>query len=128
METQSEYIPGVCNIGRSEIKARRNFAIYAVSFSLILIALLLMLHTGKIWRLTLFIPAASTGVGFQQWYFHFCANFGLRGVLNFGKIGKTFTVDQKENFKRDRIKAWKIIISGILFGIIITAVFYILPL
>jgi uncharacterized integral membrane protein len=127
MNASAEYIPGTCNIGPKEIKARRNAAIFSAILSVLLIILLLALHVAKLWRLTLFIPATSLGVGFLQLYNHFCVNFGLRGVFNFGDIGKTFSVDQKENFKKDRAKAWRMISTGIVFGLILSILFYILP-
>jgi len=128
MNTKGDYIPGTCNIGPAEIKARRNFAIYAGVASVILIILLLVFHVAHIWRLTLFIPAASFFVGFQQWYNKFCVSLGLRGLFNFGNIGESFTVDQQENYQKDRMKAQKMLTIGIFFGLIITILFYILPL
>lgn len=127
MNTPAEYIPGTCNIGPKEIKARKKSAVFSAVLSAVLITLFLALHTAKLWRLTLFIPATSLGVGYLQLYYHFCVNFGLRGVFNFGDIGKTFTVDQQENFKKDRAKAWRMINMGILFGLIVTIIFYLLP-
>lgn len=127
METKGEYIPGTCNIGPSEIKARRNSAIVFSTIAIALIILLPCIHAGKLWRVTLFIPAASAGISFQQLYFRFCVNFGLRGVFNFGEIGKTFSVEQKEYFKIDRMKARRMIITGIIFGIIVSVIFYLLP-
>ena len=127
MNTKPEYIPGTCNIGPKEIKARKKAAIFSGALSIVLIVALLAFHVAKLWRLTLFIPATSLGVGFLQLYNHFCVNFGLRGVFNFGDIGKTFSVDQQENFKKDRAKAWRMINMGIVFGLIVTILFYILP-
>jgi hypothetical protein len=127
MNTKPEYIPGTCNIGPAEIKNRRNFAIYSAVLGIVLITTLMLLHANKIWRLTLFIPAASFGVGFLQWYNKFCVAFGLKGVFNFGDIGKTFTVDQKESYQKDRMKAWKMISTGILIGLVAAILFYILP-
>jgi hypothetical protein len=127
MNTPSEYIPGVCNIGREEIKRRKNSAIVSGLLSAALLVLLLTLHSSKLWRLTFFLPISYFGISVQQWYYHFCANFGLRGVFNFGDIGKTFTVDQQENFKKDRMKAQKMLVTSILFGLIITIAFYFLP-
>lgn len=127
MNAPTEYIPGTCNIGPKEIKARRNSAIISALIGIVLIILLLALHAAKLWRLTVFIPAASVGVGFLQWYNHFCVNFGLREVFNFGDIGKTFTVEQKENYKKDRAKAWRMISGGLIFGIVLTILFYLLP-
>lgn len=127
MDNKPEYIPGTCNIGPAEIKARRNSAIISAVIGVALITILLSLHVAKIWRLTLFIPATATAVGFLQWYNEFCVGFGLKGVFNFGDIGKTFSVEQKEYFKKDRKKAWRMIGAGILFGLFLSALFYILP-
>jgi hypothetical protein len=128
MNTNAEYIPGTCNIGPAEIKARKNVAIISLVLSIVLIILLMVFHADKLWRLTLFIPATSTIISFEQWFSHFCVNFGMRGVFNFGNIGKTFTVDQQENFKKDRQKAQKMIAIGIFFGLVAAILFYILPL
>jgi hypothetical protein len=127
-DNKTEYIPGTCNIGPAEIQNRRNFAINSGITSVLLIILLLVFHVAPLWRLTFFIPAASFGVGFLQWYNKFCVSFGLKGVFNFGDIGKTFTVDQKENYKKDRTKAQKMLATGIIFGLIVTILFYIFPL
>ena len=127
MNTKSEYVPGTCNIGPPEIKARRNAAIIAAILGVILVVALLMLHTDKLWRLLLFIPATSFGIGFQQWYNKFCVGFGLKGVFNFGEMGKSYSVEQQEYFKKDRAKAWKMIIIGIVFGLILSITFYFLP-
>jgi hypothetical protein len=128
MNTKGEYIPGTCNIGPVETKARRNVAIISAIISIGFIIILPIIHADKILRLFLFFPATSVGVGFQQWYFHFCVSFGMKGVFNFGDIGKTFTVEQQENFKKDRAKAQKMIFIGILFGLVVTGLFYLLPL
>jgi len=127
MNTKPEYIPGTCNIGPAEIKARRNVAIISAIISVVLIAVLIILHADKPWRLLLFFPATSVGVGFQQWYFEFCVAFGLKGIFNFGDIGSSYSVEQKEYFQKDRMKAWRMISMGILFGLFITTLFYILP-
>jgi len=127
MNAALEYIPGTCNIGHKEIKARRNVAIFSTVLTIIVIALLLIFHADKLWRLTLFIPAASSIISFQQWYNKFCVKFGIEGVFNFGEIGKTFSVEQKENFQKDRRKAWKMINIGIVVGLILAILFYLLP-
>jgi len=116
-QQQEGYIPGVCNIGKKEIKRRKQAAIFGFVLCIVCITLIQWLEADRIWKLLLFIPAASLGISFQQWYFKFCVAFGIKGVFNFGNIGKTFTVEQKEYFRKDRIKAWQMIISGVLFGI-----------
>jgi hypothetical protein len=124
METENQYIPGVCNIGPAEIKRRRNGAIFSALFTAALVILLILINAGKIWRLTLFIPAASLGVSFLQWYFKFCVGFGIKGIFNFGDVGNTFSILEKENLEKDRLKAWRMILIGIGFGMIAAIVFY----
>ena len=127
MENKFDYIPGTCNIGPAELKARKNVAVFSGVLSIAVIILLYFTHADKLWRLVLFIPAGIFGVSFQQWYNKFCVRFGLSGVFNFGDMGKTYTVEQKEDFNKDRRKAWKMINMGILFGILMAILFYILP-
>lgn len=128
MKDKYEYIPGTCNIGPAEVKRRRNGTIFSAVLVIVMIVLFLVLDVARIWRLTLFIPAFSLGVSFQQWYFKFCIAFGTKGVFNFGEIGKTFTVEQKENVRKDRIKTLKMIGAGAVFGLIVPVLFYFLPI
>jgi hypothetical protein len=124
--SQEKYISGVCNIGPEERRRRLNGAIYSGVLTIAEIIILSMLRINPLWQLTLFIPAASLGVGFLQWHNKFCVAFGLMGVFNFGEIGTTFSVEQREYLKRDRIKARRMIMIGIAFGLICAAGFYFL--
>ncbi len=126
-DSDNNYIPGACNIGREEIKRRKMATIFSAILTIAVMVLILTLDSNKIWRLLLFIPATSLGVSFQQWYFKFCVAFGIKGVFNFGDIGKTFSIEQKENYRKDRIKAWQMIISGVVFGVVVALIFYYLP-
>ncbi len=127
-QQQEGYIPGVCNIGKKEIERRKRAAIFSFALCIFCIVLIQWLGADRVWKLLLFIPAASLGVSFQQWYFKFCVAFGMKGVFNFGDIGKTFSIEQKEYFRKDRMKAWTMIISGLLFGVIVALVYYYSPI
>jgi predicted nucleic acid-binding Zn ribbon protein len=127
MQTSKEYIPGTCNIGPTEIRRRKNATIFSLILTIVVIALILVLHLGKLWRLSLFVPMAAIAVNFQQVYFKFCVNFGLRGIFNFGNLGQHDTVEQAEFRRKDRTKAIKMIVVGILIGLIVTLTFYYLP-
>jgi hypothetical protein len=122
--SQDKYIPGVCNIGTEEIRRRRNGALFFGAITAIEIILLRIFDVSQIWRLTLFIPATSLGIGFQQWYLKFCVGFGLKGVFNFEEIGKTYSIEQKENLKKDRKKVRQMIWVGIGFGLLTAILFY----
>jgi len=123
-ENTNQYIPGVCNIGKEEIKGRKKSVYFALALLVVVVLLIELLHANHLWRLIIFIPVASFAVSFQQVYFKFCVNFGMRGVFNFGDIGKTFTSDQKEYYRKDRAKALKMIIVGVLIGIAAAVIYY----
>ena len=117
MATRAEYIPGVCNIGAAEIARRRQSGWVGLGVTVLLWVLFFMLRVPAPWRLALFIPAAVGAAGFLQAAFHFCANFGMRGVFNFGaQVGKTDTVEQAEFRRKDRSKARLISLLSALVG------------
>ncbi len=78
-------------------------------------------------RLFMFIPFTLTIIGAQQVIFKFCYLFGLKGYYGFGEVGKAKSVEEEEYRKRDRAKARKMIISSVLIGLLLAAVYYFLP-
>lgn len=124
---KTEYIPGVCNIGPYEIARRRRAGWMGLVTTLLLWGLFTLLNVPAIWRLILFLPATASATGFLQAYFHFCANFGLRGVYNIVKpAGKTETVIQKEFRKKDRQKALRISAYSAAVGLAVALIAFFL--
>lgn len=118
--TPSEYVPGVCNIGRAEIALRKRIGWQGLALTLVLWGLLEYFAAGSLWFLVLFLPSFVASVGFIQAKMHFCAAFGMRSVLNFGpEVGKTDTVLQVEFRDRDRKKAIQIIGYSALVGVLV---------
>jgi hypothetical protein len=127
MRSQSEYVPGVCNIGPAEIRRRRHVGWFGAVLTVVLWGAFFLLRIPAPWRLLLFFPAAMSAVGFLQAVMHFCANFGMRGVFNFGpRVGKTDTVEQAEFRRKDRQKAAQIILYSCLIGITVAGLGFIL--
>ncbi|MCZ7400690.1 MAG: hypothetical protein O8C61_00540 [Candidatus Methanoperedens sp.] len=125
---EDKYIPGVCNIGKSEIKRRKQAGWSGLIITLILLGLLLYFDAPRPWRLVIFIPAMMTATGFLQAHMHFCAYFGMRGLFNFSPdIGKTDTVEQAEFRAMDQQKAWQIITYSAISGAVLAIIFYYLP-
>ncbi len=125
---QDQYIPGACNIGKSEIEKRKQAGWIGLIAVIILYALFAYFGVVRIWRLIIFIPATAAAIGFLQARMHFCAYFGMAGVFNFSpETGKTDTIEQAEFRAADRRKAWKIIIYSIFIGAVAAAVVYYLP-
>lgn len=121
------YVPGVCNIGKKEISKRRDAAFICLMLCLLFISAVEFAGLSKGFRLLLFFPAAALGITFQQWHLKFCVAFGLKGIFNFEEVGKTSSVEEKEYLRRDYLKAWKLILLGVAFGLIASMVFFFLP-
>jgi hypothetical protein len=116
---KSGYIPGVCNIGPAERRMRRRAGWLGLGIAIALWALFAIFNTPRAWRLFVFLPAVLAASGFFQSAFHFCVNFGMKGVFNFGpEAGKTDGVAQAEFRKKDRRKALLILLLSVLTGAI----------
>ncbi len=120
METQNQYIPGVCNIGPQEIRRRKQAGWMGLLTTVTLWAVFIWFDVSPLWRLTLFIPAMMAAIGFQQAYMRFCVYYGFARVFNFEEIGKTSSTQQAGFQDKDGRKAWQIIIVSILVGLVIS--------
>jgi hypothetical protein len=115
------YIPGVCNIGPAEIRARRSTGILGLATTIIFLVIFLLFNIPPVWRLIIFIPAAGAAVGFLQAQLHFCVHFGMSGLFNVGDdLAKHETVDQAEYRKKDQQKAVTIMVVSAALGLIVT--------
>jgi hypothetical protein len=83
----ASYASGRCNIGPAEIARRRSFGHAAAVVTIAAFAALMLLHAPAWMRLLLFFPAAGAAAGYLQAALHFCADYGWRGVFNFGRAG-----------------------------------------
>ena len=121
----NKYIPGVCNIGPAEIRARKLVGWCGLLVTVALWGLFAWQGVPAAWKWILFIPAFSSAIGFLQGFMHFCAAFGLKGLFNFGtQAGRTDTISQAEFRKMDRGKAWQILGCAALIALGITLVLY----
>ena len=125
MAASPEYIPGVCNIGRAEIRQRKLIGWGALATTVGFWIAFAVIPIPAPWRLLLFFPASLAATGFLQAAWHFCAKFGLHGVFNFGsECRQTDTVEQAEFRRQDRRTALKIIALSSLAGTAVAAVAY----
>ncbi len=128
MQTQNQYVPGVCNIGKNEIAKRQTSGWIGLIFTVGFFGLFAYLEVPHFWRLFIFIPTTASAAVFLQAGMHFCAYFGLQGAYNFSpEIGKTDFVDYAEYRAKDRKKAWQIILYSAAIGIIAALIAYYLP-
>lgn len=123
------YQPGTCNIGPTEIAARRRAGDIGVLVTVIAFVLMIVTGAPAPWRLLLFLPAAVAASGYLQARLHFCANFGLRGVFNFSnRLSDTESVLAAEARAEDRRKALQIIGLAALVGGAIAIAAVLLPI
>ena len=119
---ESEYIPGVCNIGKDEINRRKRIGIYWLVITSLVYILFLFLDTPRILRILISIPVFISAIGFLQARMHFCARLGLTSFFNFGTVGKKNIVTDNEFIKQDRMQASKIIFYSLMIGVICAAI------
>jgi hypothetical protein len=121
------YSPGHCNISGAQLMKRKRFAAKCLGFTVWAIALIEIIDLGRWWRLPMVILFTLSAIGIQQVYFKFCYVFGLKGLHGMNEIDKTETVEEEEYRRADRSKAQRMIISSILIGIMLTAIYFFLP-
>ena|ERR1035437_995102 len=121
------YIPGTCNIGKEQLTKRKWFAVLCIFATLLCIFLLQVFQLDKIWRLPMFILFTASAIGVQQVYYKFCYLFGLKGLYGFGEVRRAKLVEEVEYRKLDRAKAQRMISSSVLIGLVLTAIYYFLP-
>lgn len=118
------YIPGVCNIGKEEIRKRTKAGWSGLILTIITAALVLWLGADRWWRLLIFIPAMMSATGFIQAYSKFCVYFGFGHLFNFGETGKKDTIVQAEFRAKDRVRAWQVLGYALGVSIVITLLFF----
>lgn len=123
----AEYIPGTCNIGAGEIRQRQVVA--GIGFLLFIASsiTLFTMDAPRESRLALFLPLMMASIGWVQSRKKFCLAYGFMGTFNFGKLGQLSRVSDKNALRADRSTAVKILLQGLVYAALVTAVMYLLP-
>ena len=119
--------PGTCNIGPAEIARRRRSAILVTGAAAIAAALLVLGGGPPIARLAIFPLAAAAAVTWLQVIRRFCVAFGAAGVRNLGSLGSTERVDDPAERAANRAVALRMIVEGVAYGAIVTAILVLIP-
>jgi len=119
---QSEYVPGVCNIGSAEVARRRNAGWVGLAIRAAAFVALVWTDVSPWWRLLLFLPAMLSASGFLQAHFRFCAGFSRAGVFNFRAVGETHQVTNSDERAQDRRRGNQISIYAAVIGAIVAVV------
>jgi hypothetical protein len=115
-----QYRAGACNIGPAEVARRRAVGHAGTAATLLLGASLIWADAPTWSRLVLFAPAAVGAAGYLQAATRFCADYGWRGVFNFGEAGidRASSVEDQAARRADRRKALLIGTGSALAGVV----------
>lgn len=121
------YIPGSCNLGKSEIRRRQFVALLGLFLTGSTLAGLIGTDAPSSARWGLFVPLMVFSVGFIQSRKKFCLAYGLMGTFNLGKLGDLSRVQSPEDRKADRKTALTILVQSALLALALTAIAVLLP-
>lgn len=119
----SDYIPGTCNIGKSEIRQRQFVALVGAFLTVLIGIGLLSNEDPNPPRFFIFFPALIFAIGFVQSRKKFCLAYGFAGTFNFGRLGKASKVASAEDKKADRKMAISIFRQSVLLALGITVTY-----
>jgi len=122
------YIPGSCNLGKSEIRRRQFVALLGLFLTGSTLAGLIGTNSPASARWGLFVPLMVFSVGFIQSRKKFCLAYGLMGTFNLGKLGDISRVQSPDDRKADRKTALTILAQSALMALTLTAILVVLPL
>lgn len=122
-----EYRPGACNIGPAEIRARRVAGLASFAAAGILAMALIAVDAPAAARWLVALPMIGGFVGILQAQLRFCANYGFRGLRNFGSLGHAESVAEAAARAADRRKALLIVGASAALGILATVPIVLLP-
>ena len=126
--SQSEYIPGTCNIGGGEVTRRRMVALLGLILTLSSTATLITNEASRQSRFGVFLPALVMSVGWVQSRKKFCLAYGFAGTFNFGKMGEISRVSDSAARSADRRTALIIFAQSALYAAVLTLLVVALPL
>ena len=123
----AEYVPGTCNIGAGEIRQRQVVAVIGLLLFIASSITLFTVDASRGTRLALFFPLMMASIGWVQSRKKFCLAYGFAGTFNFGKLGQLSRVHDKSALRADRKTALKILLQGLAYAALVTALIYLLP-
>lgn len=107
--SETNYIPGICNINRAEIAYRKRAMWSGVAGSAAVLFLLIVLNT--LWWVTaavLFLPVYIACIGYLQVKNKFCVSYGATGRQHADENGDPVqSVSDVEALRADRAKTMR---------------------
>ncbi|MDA2962705.1 MAG: hypothetical protein O3A27_02985 [Actinomycetota bacterium] len=121
------YIPGSCNLGKSEVRRRQAVGLVGLFFSIISLVALILVQAPQSARLGIFLPLMIASIGYVQSRSKFCLAYGFAGTFNLGKLGDISRVSNPSDRAVDRAMALKILCKSLLLAALATGIVFVLP-
>lgn len=115
------YIPGTCNLGKSEVKRRQFVALLGLALSLF--SAVSLWNASLTTKATVVLPLFVFSVGYVQSRKKFCMAYGFAGSFNLGKLGELARVSDPADRAADRKMALRILLEAALLAVALTAAY-----
>ena len=115
------YIPGTCNLGKSEVKRRQFVALLGLALSIF--SAVSLWNTSLATKATVVLPLFVFSVGYVQSRKKFCMAYGFAGSFNLGKLGELARVSDPADRAADRKMALRILLEAALLAVALTAAY-----
>ncbi len=125
---ENTYSPGSCNIGPEEVKRRYRIGFTGLALMAVYVLCVEWLDLQRIVKLGLFFPAFYAVSGFLQAVRRFCFVYGWKGVASLGGRRKFKHVTDEVYLRQDRNMAITFVVIVTLGSVILTVVYFLLPL
>lgn len=123
------YVAGACNIGTSEIRRRRAFAIVGFAVAAVMLVALVAAGAAPAARLVLFLPLWGGFFSWLQARRRFCAAYAIGGLSNFGDDHSTQeAITDTAAHREDLRAAIRIARDSSLLALVPTILLALLPL
>lgn len=120
----ADQLTGACNIGGEQFVRRKRFLAKCLGLTAWAIFLIEIFAENIWWRLAAFPFFALSALAVQQVYLKFCYVFGLKGVYGMEEPGKVQQLENEELRKAARRRSIKMILTSVLIGMLLTAVYF----
>ena len=115
------YIPGTCNLGKSEVKRRQFVALLGLALSIF--SAVSLWNASLATKATVVLPLFVFSVGYVQSRKKFCMAYGFAGSFNLGKLGELARVSAPADRAADRKMALRILLEAALLAVALTAAY-----
>jgi hypothetical protein len=123
---EAEYIPGSCNLGKEEIRHRMRIGYIGVALTFLVFLVLEILDSPRLYRIFILPPIFYALSGFIQARHRFCYLYGWVGLFSLTGRKQFHRVGDKENARKDRMTALKIVIMVLFGSVMLTGLYMVI--